>query len=539
MHGGASREENSRMRLKTMLLAAAVAMALAQPAAAATFRLAFQGDLKSLDPYSLNETFTHGMLGNVYEGLTKRDKDLKIMPGLAERWEVVEPTRWRFHLRKGVKFSNGEDFTADDVVFSAARAHAPASDIKTRFPADTKVVKVDDHTVDFVLSGPNPILHAEWDTWYILSKKWAEANGSAQPQPGAGQQMSHAALNANGTGPFIITSHQAGVKTTFKPNPNWWGKPEHNFDEVVFTTIANDATRVAALLSGDVDWIDPVPLQDIQRINASANAQVLQGPELRTIFLSFDQYRDELKYSNVKGKNPFKDVRVRKAFYLAIDEQAIADKVMRGAAVPSAIMISPLLFNLAKDFKRPAYAPDEAKKLLAEAGYPNGFEVTMDCPNDRYVNDEAICQAVTAMLSRVGVKINLLAQPKAKYFAKILVSGGYDTSFFLLGWTPGSFDSWNVLANMYRCRDEKGVGGNNNVGNYCNPKMEEMIKQILVENDTAKRDQLIKTAYQLGQDQDWGYIPLHQQALAWGVSKKVKVVQRADNQILFYWYRKD
>jgi peptide/nickel transport system substrate-binding protein len=528
------------MKLKTLALAAAIAAAsLVQPAAAATLRFAFQGDLKSLDPYSLNETFTHGVLGNVYEGLTKRDKDLKIMPGLAERWEIVEPTRWRFHLRKGVKFHNGENFTADDVVFSAARLHAPASDVKTRFPSDVKVVKVDDHTVDFVLTGPNPILHAEWDTWYILSKKWAEANGSAQPQPGAGQQMSHAALNANGTGPFIITSHQAGVKTTFKPNPSWWGKPEHNFEEVIFTTISNDATRVAALLAGDVDWIDPVPLQDVQRINASANAQVLQGPELRTIFLSFDQYRDELKYSNIKGKNPFKDVRVRKAFYLAIDEQAIVDKVMRGAAVPSALMISPLLYPLAKDFKRPAYAPDEAKKLLAEAGYPNGFEVTMDCPNDRYVNDEAICQAITAMLSRVGVKINLLAQPKAKYFAKILVSGGYDTSFFLLGWTPGSFDSWNVLANMYRCRDEKGVGGNNNVGNYCNPKMEEYIKQILVENDTAKRDQLIKTAYQLGQEQEWGYIPLHQQALAWGVSKKVKVVQRADNQILFYWYRKE
>jgi peptide/nickel transport system substrate-binding protein len=527
------------MKLKVLVLAAALAAVSFESASAVTFRFAFQGDLKSLDPYTLNETFTHGVLGNVYEGLTKRGKDLKIIPGLAERWEVVEPTRWRFYLRKGVKFHNGEDFTADDVVFSAARAHAPASDIKTRFPGDTKVIKVDDHTVDFVLSGPNPILHAEWDTWYILSKKWAEANGSTQPQPGAGQQTSYAALHANGTGPFTIAEHQAGVKTVFKPNPKWWGKPEHNFDEVIFTTIGNDATRVAALLSGDVDWIDPVPLQDVQRINASANAQVMQGPELRTIFLSFDQYRDELKYSNVKGKNPFKDVRVRKAFYLAIDEQAIVDKVMRGAAVPSALMISPLLFNLAKDFKRPAYAPDEAKKLLAEAGYPNGFEVTMDCPNDRYVNDEAICQAITAMLSRVGIKINLLAQPKAKYFAKILVSGGYDTSFFLLGWTPGSFDSWNVLANMYRCRDEKGVGGNNNVGNYCNPKMEEMIKQILVENDTAKRDQLIKTAYQLGQDQDWGYIPLHQQALAWGVSKKVKLVQRADNQILFYWFRKD
>jgi peptide/nickel transport system substrate-binding protein len=527
------------MKLKTVLLAAALAAASFAPASAATFRFAFQGDLKSLDPYSLNETFTHGVLGNVYEGLTKRGKDLKIIAGLAESWELVEPTRWRFHLRKGVKFHNGEDFTADDVVFSATRLHAPASDVKTRFPADTKVIKVDDHTVDFVTSGPNPILHAEWDTWYILSRKWAEANGSAQPQPQAGQQMSYAALHANGTGPFIITEHQAGVRTVFKPNPNWWGKPEHNFDEVIFTTIANDATRVAALLSGDVDWADPIPLQDVERINASGSAQVLQGPELRTIFLGFDQYRDELKYSNVKGKNPFKDVRVRKAFYLAIDENAIADKVMRKAAVPSALMISPLLFPLAKDFTRPKPDPNEAKKLLAEAGYPNGFEVTMDCPNDRYVNDEAICQAITAMLARAGIKINLLAQPKAKYFAKILVSGGYDSSFYLLGWTPGSFDSWNVLANMYRCRDEKGAGGNNNVGNYCNPKMEEYIKQILVESDTDKRDQLIKAAYQLGQEQDWGYIPLHQQALAWGVSKKVKVVQRADNQILFYWFRKE
>ncbi len=528
------------MKLRTALLAAALAAAsFTLPAAAATFRLAFQGDLKSLDPYSLNETFTHGMLGNVYEGLTKRDKELKIVPGLAERWEVVEPTRWRFHLRKGVKFSNGEDFTAEDVVFSADRARMPASDVKTRLPADVKVVKVDDHTVDFILASPNPILHYEWDTWYILSKKWAEANGSAAPQPQAGQQQSYAALHANGTGPFIITEHQAGVKTIFKPNSEWWGKPEHNFEEVIFTTISNDATRVAALLSGDVDWADPIPLQDVDRINASSNAQVLQGPELRTIFLGFDQYRDELKYSNIKGKNPFKDVRVRKAFYLAIDENAIADKVMRKAAVPSALMISPLLFPLSKDFPRPKSDPAEAKKLLTEAGYPNGFEVGMDCPNDRYVNDEAICQAVTAMLARVGVKINLLAQPKAKYFAKILVSGGYDTSFYLLGWTPGSFDSWNVLANMYRCRDEKGVGGNNNVGNYCNPKIEELTKQVLVEADTAKRDQLIKTGYDITQNQDWAYVPLHQQALAWGVSKKVKVVQRADNQILFYWFRKE
>src|SRR3954468_6009080 len=528
------------MKLRIIVSALLLAAAWALPASGATLRFAFQGELKSLDPYSLNESFTLGMLGNVYEGLTKRDKDLKIIPGLAERWEQVEPTRWRFYLRKGVKFHNGEDFTADDVVFSADRSFNQASDIKSRIqPAGTKAVKVDDHTVDFVLPSPNPILHYEWDTWYIMSKKGAEANNPTTVQSATGTQMSYAALHTNGTGPFMITEHQAGVKTIFKKNPNWWGKVEHNIDEAISTTISNDATRVAALLSGDVDFVDPVPLQDVQRINLSGAAEVMQGPELRTIFLGFDQMRPELRSSSVKGKNPFKDVRVRQAFYLAIDENAIAKRVMRDAATATPLMISPLLFDKANDFKRPATNPDQAKKLLAEAGYPNGFEVEMDCPTDRYVNDEAICQAVTAMLARAGIKINLNAQPKSKYFAKVLQSGGYDTSFYLLGWTPGSFDSWNVLANMYRCRDEKGAGGNNNVGNYCKPEMEELIKQVLVEGDTNKRDQLIKTAYQLGQERDWGYVPLHQQALAWGVSKKVKVVQRADNQILFYWFRKE
>src|SRR5436190_2438817 len=282
------------MKLRTFVLGLALAAAWALPASAATLRFAFQGELKSLDPYSLNESFTLGMLGNVYEGLTKRDKNLEIIPGLAERWEVLEPTRWRFYLRKGVKFHNGEDFTADDVVFSAERVRAAGSDLKTRLPADAKVVKVDDHTVDFVLTQPNPILHYEWDTWYIMSKKWSEANNSAMPQPATGQQMNYAALHENGTGPFTIAEHQAGVRTVFKPFAGWWGKPEHNFDEVIFTTISNDATRVAALLSGDVDWVDPVPLQDIARVIANPGTQVLTGPELRTIFLGFDQTGDAL-----------------------------------------------------------------------------------------------------------------------------------------------------------------------------------------------------------------------------------------------------
>jgi peptide/nickel transport system substrate-binding protein len=519
--------------------AAAVVMASGS-ASSQTLRYANQGDLKSLDPYTLNETTTHAHLGHVYEGLVERDKNLQIIPALAESWETPEPTRWRFHLRKGVKFQNGDDFTADDVLFSADRVRATGSNLQTRIPADAKVLKVDDHTVDFVLTSPNPILTSQWDTWYIMDKKWAEANNTTAPTPVSATSPTYASLHANGTGPFMIESHQQGVKTVFKPNPTWWRKPvEHNLKDIVFTPIKSDATRVAALLSGEVDVVEPVPIQDIDRVKASANATVLTGAEVRTIFLGMDQTRDELLYSNVKGKNPFKDIRVREAFYKAIDINLIKTRVMRNLSTPSALMVAPELYKLSKEFVRPAFDPALSKKLLTEAGYPDGFEVGMDCPNDRYVNDEAICQAVVGMLARVGIKVNLLAQPKQLYFAKVLKPGGFQTSFYLLGWTPNTLDSHNVLYDIIGCRDDpKSVRGETNLGGYCNKKVDALTDQIQVEIDQAKRDQLIKQAFQLVID-DYGYIPLHQQSLAWGVSKQVKLTQRADNQVLLYWATKD
>ena len=274
-------------------------------------------------------------------------------------------------------------------------------------------------------------------------------------------------------------------------------------------------------------------------MNASGNASVLTGPELRTIFLGMDQTRDELLYSNVKGKNPFKDIRVREAFYKAVDVELIKNRVMRGLSTPSALMIAPQLFPLSKDFTRAKFDPDAAKKLLTEAGYPDGFEVTMDCPNDRYVNDAAICQAVVGMLARIGIKINLLAQPKQQYFAKVLKPGGYQTSFFLLGWTPASSDSHNVLHDIMGCRNDPKdpTRGEANLGGYCNKDLDALTDKVLLEADPAKRDQLIKQAFEIG-IKDYSYIPLHQQALAWGVSKKVKLTQRADNEVLLYWATK-
>ena len=534
------------MWIKTFVVAAALALAVSVSAQANELRFGFQGDADSMDPYTLNETFTLGFLGNIYEGLTRRGPDLAIGPALAERWEIVEPNRWRFYLRRGVKFHDGQDFTADDVVFSAARVRAEGSDLKTRLAGVVDIVKVDDYTVDFTTEKPNPILHVEWDSWYMMSKSWAEKHDATTPEAQSGDQEKYTTRHANGTGPFRLVSREAGVKTVAEVNPNWWDKAnqEHNLTKVTFTPISSDATRVAALLSGQVDMAYPIPVQDLKRVDSDANTQAVTGPELRTIFLGMDQFRDELLYSNVKGKNPFKDKRVREAVYRSIDIDAIRKKVMRGLSNPSALMVGPGVNGFSDGFKRPSHDPAKAKQLLAAAGYPNGFEIGMDCPNDRYVNDEAICQAVVSMLAKVGVTVKLNAQPKAKYFPKVLAPK-LDTSFYLLGWTPGSFDSWNPLFNLHGCAQAGGSGaiwpegsrekisnGKFNLGGYCNPEVDKLAAQILSETNNAKRDGLIAKAWSITTD-DIAYIPLHQQGLAWGTRMNVRLAQRPDNQ--FAW----
>jgi len=515
-----------------LLLMALAVFSVAVPLQAKELRWAFQGEIHSMDPYSLNETFSIGALGNVYEGLVRRGPDLKIEPALAESWELMEPNRWRYHLRKGVKFHDGSPFTADDVVFSFNRATHPNSDVKGKLTTVKSIVKVDQYTVDFITKSPNPILSSEQETWLIMSKKWAEKNGATDPESAAGKGESYARRHANGTGAFRLVSRETDVKTVFEAYEGWWDRKNspHNLTKVVFTPISSDATRVAALLSGNVDMAYPIPVQDMKRVRDNTGTGMLVGPEVRTVYLGMDMFRDELLYSNVKGKNPFKDKRVRQAIYQAIDAEAIKKKVMRGLSSPSAMMIAPGIIGFNTNFKRLPHDSGKAKKLLAEAGYPNGFEVTMDCPNNRYVNDEAICQAVVGFLARVGIKVNLLAQPKSIYFGKILAPK-LDTSFYLLGWQPDSFDSWNPLFNLLNCPDDSGKG-KFNLGGYCNPQVDKLTAQILSETNPATRNSLLEKVWGLTIE-DISTIPIHQQAVAWGVSNKVKVAQRADN--VFHW----
>jgi peptide/nickel transport system substrate-binding protein len=519
------------MHFKTHLIAAAVLGAATFGAQAQTVRIANQGDALSMDPHSLNESLQLTTTGNVYEGLVGRNKDLSLAPGLATSWKQTSPTVWRFELRKGVQFHDGTPFTADDVLFSFARTQVEGSDMKSYTNDLKEVRKVNDHVVEIETKSPFPILPDVISLVYIMSKKWAEANQATRPVDRRKGVENAASFRANGTGPFRLRERQPNVRTTFVRNGNYWGKIDGNAQEVVFTPIGNDATRVAALLSGEVDVMEPVPVQDIDRVNGSANARVMVGPELRTIFLGMDQSRNELLYSSVKGKNPFKDKRVRQAFYQAIDIEGIQKTVMRGASKPTGLMVGPGINGFdASQNKRLAYDPEAAKKLLADAGYPSGFEVTMNCPNDRYVNDARICQTVAANLARVGVKINLAAETKGTYFPKILRR---DTSFYLLGWTPGTYDSHNALNALMACPDDKGQG-QFNLGSYCNPKVDQLTKAIQSETDKGKRSAMIKEAFEV-HTADVGHLPLHQQSLAWGVSKKVDLVQLADNFMPFKW----
>jgi peptide/nickel transport system substrate-binding protein len=510
-----------------LLLASIIAACIAMPARAETFRYSTSGDVLGLDPYLNNEGPTNTMKDNIYEGLLHRAWDLSLHPALATEWEQLAPTHWRFKLREGVRFHNGNPFNADDVLTSFDRIRSEQSDMSFVVTTIERIDKIDDHTIDIVTSGPDPTLLLNLPRFWIMDGEWLEQN-NAMPVTRGSAASHYANTHANGTGPFILVERIADTRTVLEPNPHWWGEPTHNLTKAVFQPIATDATRLAALLSGELDLIYPVPPQDSERINNTKGLRVLEGPELRTIFLGFDQWRDEALDMPGSGKNPFKDVRVRRAFYHAIDIEAIHRVVMRGASTPTGLMIAPGINGYPGEEmnRRLPYDPEAAKRLLAEAGYPNGFPVTFDCPTDRYVNDEAICTAIVPMLERIGIRVMPNFQTKSLWQDKIGAKQGNRTSFYMLGWTPTSFDAFNALQNLMTLNPEgHGIW---NAGRYSNPRVEALTLQIQRETDQDKRNALIREAFQIHRD-DVGHIPLHQQFLAWGVADTVADIKQRSN----------
>jgi peptide/nickel transport system substrate-binding protein len=367
----------------------------------------------------------------------------------------------------------------------------------------------------------------------MMSKSWSEKNNSVKPKDMRTKDETFAHRNANGTGPFMLKEWQADVRTVMTRNTNWWGKLEGDIAEVVYQPIKSDATRTAALITGEIDLLLDPSVQDVPRMRQNDKLKVVDGAENRTIFIGMDQFSDQLPGSDVKGKNPLKDLRVRKALYQAIEIEAIKRSIMRGQSEPTGSIIATQVFGWTKEAdKRYPFDPIAAKKLLTEAGYPNGFEMTMDCPNNRYINDEEICQAIVSMWAKVGVKTRLKAQPMATYFPMLL---RFEPSVYMLGWGVPTFDALYSLQSLVRT---KGAGGdgNYNVGRYSNPQMDALIERIKKETDDKLRAHLISKALLL-HNQEVAHIPLHNQMIPWAMKKSIDLHHRADNRVDIRWVK--
>jgi peptide/nickel transport system substrate-binding protein len=507
--------------------------AVAQPTPPKVLRWSASGDVVTLDPHAPPDTFSDGMLHNIYERLLTRDKDYRLAPSLAVSWTAVSPTRMRFQLRKGVVFHDGAPFTADDVVFSLKRMQRPLSSQRASLAGVIDVVRIDDFTVDVVTERPLPSLLPQLGTAPILCKAWLLKHGAAEPHDYTGGRESYSARHANGTGPYVVRSHDSGVKLVMAANPRWWGQREGNADEVVFRPISANGTRMAALLSGETDLLLDPPPQDIERVAANPQLKVVKGAEHRVVLLSFDALRDELLFSDVKGRNPFKDRRVREAMALAVDTEAIHQKVMRGLSLPTGTVIPQGVTGYSeKAARRTPPDLERARRLLLEAGYPQGFGVRLDCTNDRYVLDEQICVALAAMIGKIGIRVTAYLQPKALFFQRVDVVRR-ETSFYMVGVASPTGDAMLVLDSLLHTFGQNGLG-ENNVGRFSSARIDAVLDAARTELDPVRRDALMEEA-QLLQKQEFFYIPIHQQVTPWAMRRNIDAVHRPDNYLDLRW----
>lgn len=496
----------------TRLLAAVLLASTAMTAAnAETLRWARAGDSLTLDPHAQNEGPTHTLAHQIYEPLIIRDMTGAPQGALATDWapKADDPNVWVFTLRQGVTYHDGADFTSEDVVFSINRAKSENSAMKELLNSIVEVRAVGDHTVEFVTDGPNPILPANLTNLFMMDKGWAEANGATDVQDTDSGETTFSSTNANGTGPYTLVSREPDVRTVLALNETYWGIGEFPMDvtEIVYTPIQNAATRVAALLSGEVDFIQDVPVQDLARVAGTDGLVVKTAPQNRVIFFGMNQ-----------SEGPLADVRVRRAMSMAINRDAIKQVVMRGQSAPAGMIAPPFVNGWTAEMDSSSMTDiDAAKALMAEAGYADGFSVQLDCPNDRYINDEAICQAAVGMLAQIGITVNLDAKPKAQHFPLIT---GAETDFYMLGWGVPTYDSEYIFNFLVHTRSDN-RGSWNNTG-FSDAALDAQIVSLASETDLDARNATIADIWSVVQDQQL-YVPIHHQVLNWGMADKVGI----------------
>jgi len=509
----------------------------APPAAAQSgplVRIASAFDPQTMDPHALALLYHSRVAFQVYESLVGRDEKFALEPALATSWQMTSPTRWRFTLRQGVRFHDGSPFTADDAVFSLERTMAPPSQRAFQLKGVTAVKKIDEQTIEFQLEAPDAVLPEKLQFVSMMSKAWSEKHAVTRAQDFNAKQETHTVRNANGTGPFRLVRYEPDVRVVLERHAAWWGwadaRRHGNVQQVHFVPIRSDATRLAALASSEVDLVLDPPYQDVARLKTDGRITLLQTPDIGQQYLTFDQARDELQDSDVKGRNPFKDLRVRQAVYHAINAQLIVDKVLRGQGVPTGAFLSPLVDGAPRALdRRLPFDPARARALLAAAGYPNGFAVTLDCVNIAW--RENACQAMAAMLTQVGIRTTLRSSPTPQFFPKLTQA---TASFIEYGWTA-SPDAWPSLNGLFRSFDKSGLG-TFNAGRYGNPELDKLIDQIRTEPDLTRRRAMVATVLRLVAE-ELPYIPLYRRTLTWAMNKKVSAVQWPNDTIELRWLR--
>lgn len=510
-------------------------MAFSTPIFATTFAWTSAGDILTFDIHAQNENLNNAACSAVYEGLVRWNSEMKIEPALATSWKRV-PEGFLFEIRKNVRFHEGQTLTADDVVFSIQRALSPRSQFKNSTTGIVGVTKTGPYEVLVKTVNGSPVIINQMADLRIMNRQWAQTHAAIEPQDYINKKEAYAARHANGTGPFMLQSREVDVKTVFKAFDGWWdqAKRRGNVTEVVYMPIQSAATRTAALLSGQVQFVLDPATQDLGRLKASPDVKVLEGPENRTVMISLDQMRDVSPYVTDKdGKplkaNPFKDVRVRQALSYGVNRAGLVRSVMRGSAVATGSIVMRRIAGWDKDAAAvPEYNPAKAKALLSEAGYPSGFAFTLDCPNNRWINDEAVCKALASMWAKIGLTVRVNSMPRSQYFPKVL---SFDTSAGMVGWGISTFDALYGLQSLSQTFDAKTGNGISNIGRISNARMDALIGAVKGEENPDKRTDLMREALRLERS-EMLHIPLYEQMIPWAMRKNVTVIHRPDNRLM-------
>ena len=503
-----------------------VVATLCAQASAQTLRWSTARDIQSLDPHAQNESLTDSLNAHIYEKLTARDQQLKIIPGLATSWNQPEPLRWVFKLRRGVSFHNGAAFTAEDVVFSVQRAQHPNSAVAQYARALGQATLIESYTVEFRLNTFNPVFLDHVDSIFIMNRAWAYGNGVLTPLSLKAKEESFASRKTMGTGPFALAERTVDIRTVLQRFGRYWQPITSNVQQLSHVPISSASTRISALLTGAVDIVTDPPAHDLDRLSQQPNVTVLRSVENRVVFLGMDQFNATL--AGLKEQpNPFKQLAVRQALAHAIDTESLRQEIFRSSVLPAwcLVPVPEGCVGESSQLVRPAFKLSRARELMQSAGYSSGFDVTLDCPSNRAATDIPMCMAIAAMLAKINIRVSVNPMLLTQYFAKL---GRFESQFYMLSWGGAETDAQPTLDSLMHSNSVNEARGAYNYGRFSNAALDQLIVDTATEQNNQKRDLLLSNALTLHAYQIH-HLVLHRQMFSWAMRKNVSVAPAANN----------